>query len=366
MLDACLAYPNRNNYSETFIYNHQRYLNARLELSGGWRPYLLQNNQNIFNFPLAEIVRIGIKRGLPFLYDHFYSFYLTKFLKKEKPKAILAEYGVTGVKVLKACKATQTPLIVHFHGFDASEAKTLEIYKQQYQEMFAYAKAICVVSHDMLQALLNLGAEKNKIHLIPYGVDLDKFQGATPATNEKIIIAIGRFTLKKAPHLSLKAFKLVLEKEPQSKLIMIGTGEMWEECKSLAKELNVAHAVDFLGVKTPDEIVPYLQKARLFIQHSMVNPINGDSEGTPNSILEASAAGLPIVSTYHAGIKDAVEHEKTGFLVEEGDYTKMADYICQLLEDPSLANEMGKNAREKMEKEYSMSLQIEKLKKLLY
>ncbi|MFN8343733.1 MAG: glycosyltransferase [Spirosomataceae bacterium] len=81
--------------------------------------------------------------------------------------------------------------------------------------------------------------------------------------------------------------------------------------------------------------------------------------------MEASAAGLPIVSTRHAGIKEAVDHERTGFLVEEGDYLKMADYISDLLDKPALAQTLGEQARFKMAKEYEMQFRIDKLKEIL-
>ena len=93
----------------------------------------------------------------------------------------------------------------------------------------------------------------------------------------------------------------------------------------------------------------------------MFNPENNDSEGTPTSILEAASTGLPIVSTRHAGIKDAVEHGVTGFLVEEGDYESMADFISILLKDASLAAQMGEQGRIKMQNEYTMEIQTQKL-----
>src|SRR3546814_21143924 len=99
---------------------------------------------------------------------------------------------------------------------------------------------------------------------------------------------------------------------------MAGIGPLWQQTKELAARLNLEKAIDFAGVLTHEQVYERMKHTRAFVQHS-VTAAAGDSEGTPNSILEASAAGLPVVSTRHAGIKEAVRHEETGFLVEEHD-----------------------------------------------
>jgi glycosyltransferase involved in cell wall biosynthesis len=92
---------------------------------------------------------------------------------------------------------------------------------------------------------------------------------------------------------------------------------------------------------------------------------SGDSEGTPNTILEASATGLPIVSTKHAGIREAVVDGQTGYLVEEGEYEIMAQKIIDLLGNPALVESMGAAARKHMEQHYEMSFRIQSLKNIL-
>lgn len=364
-MKLCIAYPNEGNYSETFIYNHLRYLKPALTLTGGWRPYKTGTGQSIVRMPLAEPVRVGVKRVVSGLYPAFYTRFLTKYLLENRPDVLLAEYGPTGVGVMDACRKAGVPLVVHFHGFDASYKPTLEEYKDEYKQLFTEAKAIVAVSGDMAEGLVRLGADPAKVHRIPYGVETERFVGAEPAKAEKIVLAVGRFAGKKAPHLTIRAFDKVLERHPDAQLVMVGSGELLESCKKLVEELQLRHAVRFMGVLSADEIAAWHRKARLFVQHSVTNPENGDSEGTPNTILEASAAGLPIVSTRHAGIKEAVEHEKTGFLVQEGDIDGMANYIVDLLNSPLLAAELGRAARTKMLAEYEMTTQISRLQAIL-
>ncbi|MDJ1496375.1 glycosyltransferase family 4 protein [Cytophagaceae bacterium DM2B3-1] len=364
-MKLCLLYPNKEAYSETFIQYHKAYLKPAATLTGGWRPYLDQSDKSIFDFPLSEPIRIFTKRVFSGLYPSLYNSFLDKYLLKIQPEVVLAEYGITGCSVLDICQKRNIPLVVHFHGFDAFDKNTLEQYGSSYKKVFIYAKAIVAVSRDMVNQLVELGADKKKVHFISCGVITEKFRGADPENAQQLVVAVGRFTPKKAPHLTIKAFQLVLEKCPNAKLVMIGKGELWDECQQMIQEMGLQSSIQLVGIKTPDEIMSYLKQARLFVQHSMFNPVNNDSEGTPTSVLEASSMGLPIVSTTHAGIKDAVTHGVTGLLVNEGDFRTMASHMITLLENPALASQMGAQAREKMIHEYDMKLQIQKLTAVL-
>src|SRR5690606_23417476 len=126
-----------------------------------------------------------------------------------------------------------------------------------------------------------------------------------------------------APHLTLHAMKLVLDQVPEARLRMIGDGPLLGTCQDIAQALAIDHAVTFLGACPHEQVFAEMQSARAFVQHSVVSR-DGNSEGTPNSVLEASAAGLPVVATRHAGISDVIADNGTGFLVVERDVQGMA------------------------------------------
>ena len=106
------------------------------------------------------------------------------------------------------------------------------------------------------------------------------------------------------------------------------------------RNLSLEKNVFFPGVLKPEMIAGFMQKSLAFVQHSIVAS-TGDSEGTPVAIMEASAASLPVISTYHAGIPDVILDGITGFLVPEKDIDKMADAMMVLLKDKELARKMG-------------------------
>ena len=175
-----------------------------------------------------------------------------------------------------------------------------------------------------------------------------------------VIVAVGRLTEKKAPHLTILAFAQVLSRHPNARLRIVGDGPLRGVCRDLVKSLHIREAVTFLGAQPPHIVFDELQGARCFVQHSL-EAADGDREGTPVSIIEAGACGLPVVATRHAGIPDVVQHGKTGLLVDEWDVDGMAANLEQLLIDPGLATRLGSSARERVESKFSMQRHIDQL-----
>jgi len=285
-------------------------------------------------------------------------------IRRYRLKAVLAEYGDTGAGVTDACRMEQVPLVVHFHGYDASQNEVLAVWRAGYQRMFREAAALVAVSRAMREKLAELGAPPDRVHLNPYGVDCDLFDRATPETCGPVFVAVGRFTEKKAPALTLQAFARVVVEEPSARLRMIGDGPLLSSCQALAGELGLDGKVEFMGPRPPIEVAQALREARCFVQHSLIAP-SGDSEGTPVAIIEAQAAGLPVVSTRHAGIPDVVVEGKTGFLVEEQDVEAMAGHMLGLAASPELAAKMGQAGRELALSQYSQERSIAALWRIM-
>ena len=281
-------------------------------------------------------------------------------IRRYRPAAALAEYGETGVDAVEACQTAGVPLIVHFHGYDASIRDVLRDMESRYKMMFAAASAIVVVSRAMKRKLISLGAPAEKVHHVTYGIDCNDFRGADPEHASPVFLAVGRFTEKKAPDLTLRAFAAMLPSCPTARLRMIGFGHLLEPCKELARSLQIADSVDFLGMCPPEAVQAEMRKARCFVQHSLEAP-NGDCEGTPVAILEAGASGLPVISTRHAGIPDVVIESETGFLVDERDVAGMAEFMRRIALDGALAAKLGAAARTHIAAEFSSTKSIGKL-----
>lgn len=297
--------------------------------------------------------------------NNFFSNYgVKKYLKTNKIDVVLSNYGISASHMVPVCKALNIPLLVIFHGHDATNKKTLVKYRKKYQDLFNYASAIIVVSEEMKKGLIKNGAHSEKIKVVPCGVDTTKFKPKPTINTDKNFIAVGRFTSKKGPLFTIRAFHQVLKKFPDATLTMVGKKNgLFDKCKELTTELRIQNSVIFTGILKQNAIAELMKNSFAFVQHS-VTAENGDMEGTPVSIMEASASGLPIISTFHGGIKDAVIHNKTGFLVEETHVNDMANYMIKLCENPEIAKEFGLNGRKHIEQNYHQKKQIEKLYEL--
>lgn len=360
-MNIALVSPNRNAYSETFIQAHKQLLKGNI--------FYYYNGELPTQLEGGLVINSRRKRILDIVKGHFN---LNRFtlgeqalinsFKKNKIKMVFAEYGTSGEKIISVCKALNLSLIVHFHGFDAS-IKSVIKQNDNYKRVFETARFIIVVSKKMYQDLLIMGCPENKLIYNVYGPNA-KFLEVKPNFNKLQFISIGRFTDKKAPYYLILSFIKVLDKYPEAKLIMAGDGELLNTCKNLVKYYSIKKNIEFPGIISPDKYREYLSESLAMVQHSITSD-NGDSEGTPVGILEASAAGLPIVSTKHAGIPDVIIDEVTGLLVEEHDVDGMAENMIKLIENRTLAMDIGNSGKIHTMEHFNLKRHIEVLDELI-
>lgn len=363
---VCVALAWEPAPSETFIRAHLGMPQARVAT-------LLEG---VLTTPAGR--RFGLRSSAPFVramnflgrrvlgrnHGRIHSQLLARRLRRAGVDIVLAEFGPTAVSVWRSCGLARVPLVAHFHGYDAYEERVLATYGEGYRELFRHCAAVVAVSQDMARQLEHLGAPAERIVVNPCGVDTSFFSGAQPEQAPPLFAAVGRFVDKKAPHLTILAFEKVLHDTPNARLSMAGDGPLLESSRQLVGALGMGSAVDLMGTRSPAEVVRVLRGARAFVQHSLTTT-GGDSEGTPVSILEAGAVGLPVVSTRHGGISDVVLDGETGFLVEERDMTGMGEAMGRLARLPAVAGRMGRANRERIVKNYSLDRSLSKLWEVL-
>jgi glycosyltransferase involved in cell wall biosynthesis len=286
-----------------------------------------------------------------------------KSLLREKPDVILAEYGTTAAYNIHLIEKSGIPLVIHFHGFDASEKPILEEYAARYKQMFAYATAIVAVSSVMKQMLIDLGAPKEKIVQTCYGPN-ESYLGIHSSFDKKKFLAIGRMVDKKAPHLLVLAFQKVIATHPDATLTIIGDGPLFRITSELVTNLGLEKNIHLKGAQGAAFIQNEMKDSIAFVQHSRTAE-NGDMEGTPVAVLEAQAAALPVISTIHAGIPDVVVHGKTGFLVSEGDVNAMSKHMIDIANDYENARQMGRAGRQRIQEHFTMKHHIDTLNEVI-
>ena len=202
-----------------------------------------------------------------------------------------------------------------------------------------------------------------KIEVIHNAVDLTLFNSTDSkirsSRNEGFLVGtVGRLHPSKGYGTLLRCLPQVMERFPQTKLMIAGKGAEEEHMKQLCRDLRISDKVMFLGKKTRSEILDLLQKIDIFVMAS-------NWEGLPIAALEAMASGTAIVATKVGGLPEIVEEVKTGFLVPPAQPDALAEKISYLLRNKEVRLEMGRKARERIKIHFSLERMITRLE-LLY
>ncbi|GAQ94583.1 glycosyltransferase [Thermodesulfovibrio aggregans] len=212
----------------------------------------------------------------------------------------------------------------------------------------------------------NCGFPPDKLISIPTGVE-NKFFSIIRDKSLKnkyglkedtpVIVNIGILRREKGHEITLRAFKLVLEKIPEAMLLIVGDGPSKPRILKEVENLNLNNKVIFTGfIDDPSEVLAF---ADIFVMSPW--PI---SEGLPQSLLQAFAAGVPAVATCVGSIPEVLIDNKTGLLIKPGDYRAMADSIIKMLYNYKWALELALQGKKIVEEKYSEKVMISKLENL--
>jgi len=327
--------------SETFIRKH-------IELLMPGRTVILTGNvsdQSWFKGPMKIIpIRLGA-----YSFDKEQEEDVTKFLKEHSVTHILCEYGCLGGALVELNnKKLHLPIYVHFHGQDASEYIRRPEIAGYYKWMGKVVNGVVAVSKPMAERLIQVGIPKDKIKIIHYGVSHDAECKVPHEKNPCRFLSVSRLVGKKGIPYVLQAFEKTIKAFPDATLDLIGEGLLRKEIEKFIDEHDLGRSVRLHGEQPHKYVLEMMDRSSIFVQHSVVDPDTGNAEGLPLSILEASSHGLPVISTFHEGIPEAIEHERTGFLVDERDWESMAGFMMKLASDGALRKKLGVAGREKI------------------
>ena len=340
---------NKQKYTETFINELVPLINFNVYyLHGGELPlYDHEDRHFLSGRGSLQALALVLESAFQLKHKHYVENSIATYLQTKKIDLVLAEFGPVGAQIFPITRDLGLPLIVYFHGYDAFHEPTWAAHESSYQKLFREADRILVVSKSMAEKLGRSGALEEKLVHLPAFVNLNLFPYQDRSAFPPRFIAVGRFAETKSPHLTILAFKKVVEAVPGATLVMIGKGgggELFEACLILTRALGLQDRITFKGVITHADVAEEMAQARVFVQHSVTAPETGDREGKPVAIMEAMSSGLPVIATRHSGIDELITHEVDGLLVEEYDVDAMADAMIQLASNHPLVNTLGKNA----------------------
>jgi glycosyltransferase involved in cell wall biosynthesis len=263
-----------------------------------------------------------------------------EFVEQHQVQVILSEYLDYGLLWIDFARKLGVRFFAHAHGYDLSRLLRIRKWRTAYRR-YNEADGVISMSHFGKARLAALGVASSKIHVVPYGVDVPEEPLPRPESENIRCLAVGRMVRKKAPLLTLEAFRRARATCSALYLDYVGSGDLLPAAQQFVRDHALGHCVALHGPEPNETVQERMRHAHIFIQHSMTDPKTGDEEGLPVSILEALAQGLPVVSTFHAGIPEVVEEGVTGYLVSEGDSAGMAERLVGLARNPDLRQRMG-------------------------
>lgn len=293
--------------------------------------------------------------------------YFGEILKKNHIKLIHAHFGPSGMEILPIARKLGIPLLVTFHGYDASSLLKYKDYKKNLTNLFDYSYII-TVSDLMKNTLIDLGADEKRIFVIHCGIPIHLFKFCERESipykvnqGEKIIFSqVANFVEKKGHNYTLHALAKALEFYPNLELKLAGGGPLQEEIQFIIKELKLSSKVELLGTLNEKEVRNLFFSSDVFLHHSIKSK-NGDMEGIPTVIMEAMASGLPVISTNHSGIPELITDGINGYLVPEKDISSYVKRIVSILNNEQ---NFGPEARKTVEENFNLQLETEKISKL--
>jgi glycosyltransferase involved in cell wall biosynthesis len=255
---------------------------------------------------------------------------------------IHANWGICGCVAGIVGKLLRCPVVTTLRGEDFTRSQISFLDRFIMTQALRLSSAVVTVSEAMHQSLANYYPQwADKIHTIPNGVD-DRFLSIgnqrqwTQKKRPLQLITIGSLIPRKGIDQIIQALILLLP-ETEVSLWIIGEGQEREHLESLTRENGLTNHVLFQGTVAPFAIAELLAKADVFVLAS-------HSEGRPNVILEALAAGMPIIGTDIEGINELVSNGKTGLLFKDGDIHEFANHIRFFVNHPNKCAEYGSNA----------------------
>lgn len=297
---------------------------------------------------------------------------VSTWVSSVRPSLIHAHFGPSGAVMLSVARRLGLPLVVSFHGTDAttsdlyvwlSSYTTHRLYLLRRRELAALSDAVIVPSTFVRDVLVSRhGFPERKVVVIRHGVDLNEFRPGTVKSEWGHILYVGRLIeLKGLPYL-LEAIYQLKQKFSAIHLTVIGDGPKRAQYEAMAVKL-LGSNVTFLGSQPPQVVRAYLERSYLFCMPSVTMP-SGAAESFGMVFLEAMAMKVPPISFNVGGIPEVVKHGQTGFLAKERDVQGLTHYLKLLLENRELRERMGEAGRKWVEQEFDLEAQNDKLESL--
>jgi len=282
-----------------------------------------------------------------------------RFLRKERADVLCCMLGITTLFGPFVGRAAGVPVVLNSQrnmGYWLRGRTRRSVYGFVNRRLVDGILVNSMAARDELKRRFGVASEK--VHEIPAGVDVSLFEGERRddalrrelGLGEMMVVgAVGKLSRVKNHALLLRAAARLATRRRDVAFLVVGDGTLRKELEDLAGWLGIAGRTLFVGERR--DVARLLKLMDVFVMPSV-------SEGLPNAVMEAMAAGLPVVATDVGGVSELVEHGVTGLLVPAEGEIELADAIARLLEDGEAREKMSRAGHERVLAEYDVSVSV--------
>jgi glycosyltransferase involved in cell wall biosynthesis len=317
----------------------------------------------------ATVVKVpGLRRRPDPIHDLAAFVYLYRYFRRTRPRIVATHMAKAGAVGRLAAFAAGVPVTVHtFHGhvLEAYFSRPVAaFYRTAERWLGRRTTHLVAVSEEIARDLERLGIGAGNVSVVRLGLDLDRFVAGSSATFRQdlrvapdvpLVGIVGRLVPVKDHATFLRAAALLRQEIPNVEFAIVGDGELWDHLHDLSRELGLERVVHFTGWREDlDAVYAGLD----------VVVLTSRNEGTPVSLIEAAAAGRPVVATNVGGVRTVVEDGASGLLYGAGDAAGLKRGIASIILDPELAGRLGETGRRLSFERFGAERMIEELRSL--
>jgi glycosyltransferase involved in cell wall biosynthesis len=288
-------------------------------------------------------------------------------LAAQEPQLVHAHFGPSAPAAATVARSLAVPLIVTFHGRDATmtddeaaRSHRGREYLRARDSLMRDTSLFIAVSDFIRSQLVAAGFPEKRLVTHRNGIDTTAFaSGDYP--REPVIVFAGRFVEKKGAEFLVRALARLRDAGCDARCVLLGDGPLRTSLEDLARRLRVR--AEFFGFRPLEEVRAWLRRATVVAVPS-ITARDGDSEGLPTVLLEAQASGTPVVATRHSGIPEGVIENETAILVDEGDEAALSTGLGRFLEDSESVSQFGRRGRAFVQSAFELRKQVSGLEDL--
>ena len=198
------------------------------------------------------------------------------------------------------------------------------------------------------------GVPRNRLHVIPCGVDVERFSPNEGPPEPPLVLAVARLNPVKRLDVLLDTCALLRDREIRFRCVIVGEGRCRPQLEQQRRDLGLERIVSLAGEAEQEHV-------RAWWRRAAIGTLSSEREGMPVALMEAAACAVPVVAPAVGGVPELVEDGVTGFVVPPVDPVGLADGLERLLRDPALRRQMGAAARVRALERFSLARQVDSL-----